>query len=85
MTSGCNWQTTPPPCHEHSGAFISVSPVTFARASSSSPAFPDARRPPMTAYGTRGTNGSLKSEARESPHGSSEGRQRAFPSLPCVP
>jgi len=47
------------PCQGHSGAFFPVSPVTFARASSSSPAFPDARRPPMTAYGTRGTNGSV--------------------------
>jgi hypothetical protein len=44
MTSGCKWLTTHPPCHGHSGAFFPVSPVTFARASSSSPAFPDAQR-----------------------------------------
>jgi hypothetical protein len=54
---------------------LPVFPVTIARASSSSPAFPDARRQPMTAYGTRGPNGSLRSEACELPHGSSAGRQ----------
>ncbi len=41
-----------------------VSPVAFARTASFSPAFPDARRLPMTACGTRGTNASPKPEAK---------------------